>query len=59
MRLGWYVAEVRGRNRPGGLVPPAAIAEVPGKPGARRQDIVVTDEIRKRSLTTAADAVVP
>ena len=37
----------------------AAIAEVPGKPGARRQDIVVTDEIRKRTLTTAADAVVP
>ena len=143
MRLGWYVAEVRGRNRPGGPVPPAwqaplralralwiqvltaavslalvialitlivsgsgdaflkalfgvlgvvglsaatvqaglkntaqslltrlrqdaytdlvaaAIAEAPGKPGARRQDTVVTDEIRKRTLTTAADAVVP
>ena len=37
----------------------AAIAEAPGKPGARRQDIVVTDEIRKRTLTTAADAAVP
>jgi len=23
LRLGWYVAEVRGRNRPGGPVPPA------------------------------------
>jgi hypothetical protein len=37
----------------------AAIAEAPGKPGARRQDMVVTEEIRKRTLTTAADAVVP
>jgi hypothetical protein len=23
LRLGWYMAEVRGRNRPGGAVPPA------------------------------------
>lgn len=37
----------------------AAIAEVPRKPGARRQDVVMTDEIRKRTLTTAADAAVP
>jgi hypothetical protein len=37
----------------------AAIAEAPGKPGARRPDIVVTEEIRKRTLTTAADAAVP
>ena len=37
----------------------AAIAEAPGKPGARRQDLVVTEEIRKRTLTTVADAVVP
>ena len=37
----------------------AAIAEVPDKPGARRQDVVMTDEIRKRTLTTAADAAVP
>jgi hypothetical protein len=36
-----------------------AIAEAPGKPGARRQDTVITEEIRKRTLTTAADAVVP
>jgi hypothetical protein len=37
----------------------AAIAEVPDKPGARRQDTVVTEEIRKRTLSTAADAAVP
>ena len=37
----------------------AAIAEVPDKPGARRQDTVVTEEIRKRTLTTAGDAAVP
>jgi hypothetical protein len=37
----------------------AAIAEVPDKPGARRQDTVVTEEIRKRTLTTAADAAGP
>jgi len=37
----------------------AAIAEVPDKPGARRQDTVVTEEVRKRTLTTAADAAVP
>ena len=37
----------------------AAIAEAPDKPGARRQNTVVTEEIRKRTLTTAADAVVP
>ena len=27
IRLGWYVAEVRGRNRPGG--PPGAAVDVP------------------------------
>ena len=37
----------------------AAIAEVPRKPGARRQDVVMMEEIRKRTLTTAADAAVP
>jgi hypothetical protein len=37
----------------------AAIAEAPGKPGARRQDAVITGEIRKRTLTTTADAAVP
>ena len=37
----------------------AAIAEVPDKPGARRQDVVMTEEIRKRTLTTVADAAVP
>lgn len=37
----------------------AAVAEAPNKPGARRQDVVVTGEIRKRTLTTAADAIVP
>jgi hypothetical protein len=37
----------------------AAIAEVPRKPGARRQDVVMREEIRKRTLTTAADAAVP
>ncbi len=37
----------------------AAIAEVPDKPGTQRQDTVVTEEIRKRTLTTAADAAVP
>ena len=37
----------------------AAVAEAPDKPGARRQDIVVTGEVRKRTLTTAADAAVP
>src|SRR5580704_1287092 len=37
----------------------AAIAEVPDKPGARRQDTVVTEEIRKRTLSTVADAAVP
>ena len=37
----------------------AAIAEAPGKPGADRQDRVVAGEIRKRTLTTAADAAVP
>ncbi len=35
------------------------IAEVPDKPGAHRQDVVMTEEIRKRTLTTAADAAVP
>lgn len=37
----------------------AAIAEAPDKPGARRPDSVVTEEIRKRTLTTVADAAVP
>lgn len=37
----------------------AAIAVAPPKPGADRQDRVVADEIRKRTLTTAADAAVP
>jgi len=128
LRLGWYVAEVRGRSRPGGPVPPAeslpnrtdhalplriertpeelrteaqavirelaadlevdtvtvngqprnladhmvrlrqdaytdlvaaAIAVAPAKPGAERQDRVVAEEIRKRTLTTVADAAVP
>jgi len=37
----------------------AAIAEAPGKPGADRPERVVAEEIRKRTLTTAADAAVP
>jgi len=37
----------------------AAIAVAPAKPGAERQDRVVAEEIRKRTLTTAADAAVP
>lgn len=37
----------------------AAVAEAPDKPGARRQDIVITGEVRKRTLTTVADAAVP
>jgi len=37
----------------------AAIAVAPAKPGADRQDRVVAEEIRKRTLTTAADAAVP
>ena len=36
-----------------------AIAEAPDKPGARRPDRVVVDEVRKRTLTTIADATVP
>jgi hypothetical protein len=37
----------------------AAIAVAPAKPGADRPDRVVAEEIRKRTLTTAADAAVP
>jgi hypothetical protein len=37
----------------------AGVLSVPGKPGVRRSDIVVTEEIRKRTLTTAVDAAVP
>ncbi len=36
-----------------------AIAEAPDKPGARRPHKVVVDEVRKRTLTTIADATVP
>jgi len=37
----------------------AAIAEAPDKPGARRPGKVVTEEVRKRTLTTVANATVP
>ena len=36
-----------------------AIAEAPGKPGARKPRKVVVEEVRKRTLTTTADATVP
>jgi hypothetical protein len=36
-----------------------AIAEAPGKPGARSPRQVVIEEVRKRTLTTIADATVP
>lgn len=36
-----------------------AIAEAPGKPGARRPDAVAAKKMRKRTLTTVADAAVP
>jgi hypothetical protein len=36
-----------------------AIAEAPDKPGARHPRRVVTEEVRKRTLTTVADATVP
>ena len=59
LRLGWYMAEVRGRNRSGGPVPPAK--SLPDRQGhvLPRQDVVMTEEIRKRTLTTVADAAVP
>lgn len=37
----------------------AAIAVAPDKPGARRPDKVVADEVTKRALTTVADADTP
>jgi hypothetical protein len=36
-----------------------AIAEAPRKPGVRRPDKLIAQEIRKRTLTTMADAAVP
>jgi hypothetical protein len=36
-----------------------AIAEAPDKPGTRNPRRVVTEEVRKRTLTTVADATVP
>jgi hypothetical protein len=36
-----------------------AIAEAPDKPGARKPRKVVVEEVRKRTLTTIADATVP
>jgi hypothetical protein len=36
-----------------------AIAEAPDKPGARRPHKIVIDAVRKRTLTTTADATVP
>jgi hypothetical protein len=36
-----------------------AIAEAPAKPGARRPHKIVIDAVRKRTLTTIADATVP
>jgi hypothetical protein len=36
-----------------------AIAEAPTKPGVRRPDKLIAQEIRKRTLTTMADAAVP
>ena len=36
-----------------------AIAEAPDKPGARRPHKVVVEEVRKRTLTTIANATVP
>ena len=36
-----------------------AIAEAPDKPGARSPRQVVIDAVRKRTLTTVADAAVP
>ena len=51
LRLGWYVAEVRGRNRPGGPVPPAeSLSHRKGHMLPLRME---------RTLTTAADAAVP
>jgi len=35
LRLGWYVAELRGRNRPGGPVPPAET--LPNRQGHARR----------------------
>jgi hypothetical protein len=37
----------------------AAIAEAPGRPGARRPRKIVLEEVRRRTLTTTADAKVP
>ena len=36
-----------------------AIAEAPDKPGVRKPRKVVVKEVRKRTLTTTADAAVP
>ena len=122
LRLGWYIAEVRGRNWPAGPQPPgtrfpaaitlilggsatrhsrrssawwaasacrppvsrpgsssqharaaeeapaqdaytdlvaSAVAEAPGKPGARSSRRAIVAEVRKRNSTTVADASVP
>jgi hypothetical protein len=37
----------------------SAVAEAPGKPGARRPHKTVVEEVRKRTLTTVANAPVP
>jgi hypothetical protein len=36
-----------------------AIAQAPPKPGERSQDTMIAEEVRKRSLTTTANATVP